>query len=154
LPPRCCTLAFNGARAGIASPSIALEFSPIAGSFVLRPRKLPIRTLPGQATELRKGFMPRKRHCFSQALFCAVLVLAARPACAQDQAAQVASAAPDSATSIDTSAVASWPAASAPKPAPQASAQQHKLGPFEFTVNWRFRGEAWDWFEAAVPAQN
>ena len=98
--------------------------------------------------------MRRKRQCFSRALFCAVLVLAARPACAQDQAAQVASAAPDSATSIDTSAVASWPAASAPKPAPQASAQQHKLGPLEFTVNWRFRGEAWDWFEAATPAQN
>src|SRR5215470_15882521 len=98
--------------------------------------------------------MRRKRQCFSRALFCAVLVLAARPACAQDQAAQVASAAPDSATAIDTSAVASWPAASAPKPAPQASAQQHKLGPLEFTVNWRFRGEVWDWFEAAIPAQN
>ena len=66
----------------------------------------------------------------------------------------MASVARDSATAIDTSAVASSPAASVPKPAPQASAQQHKLGPLEFTVNWRFRGEAWDWFEAAVPAQN
>jgi len=66
----------------------------------------------------------------------------------------MASAVPDSATAVGTSAAASLPSASAPKPAPQASAEQHKLGPLQFTVNWRFRTEAWDWFEAAVPAQN
>src|ERR1051325_11338466 len=43
--------------------------------------------------------------------------------------------------------------ASSPRPAPAASTQ-HKLGPLDITVNWRFRTEAWDWFEAATPAQN
>ena len=97
--------------------------------------------------------MRRKRHRFSRALLCAILV-AAPPAFAQDQAAQMASAVPDSATAVGTSAAASLPSASAPKPAPQASAQRHKLGPLEFTVNWRLRSEVWDWFEPAAPAQN
>jgi hypothetical protein len=35
---------------------------------------------------------------------------------------------------------------SSPKPAP-APAGPHKLGPFNVTVNWRFRTEAWDWFQ-------
>jgi len=39
------------------------------------------------------------------------------------------------------------------RPAPQAAAQ-HKLGPLNLTVNWRFRTEAWDWFEPPTPAQN
>jgi hypothetical protein len=34
----------------------------------------------------------------------------------------------------------------APKPAPSAGSP-HKLGPLDFTVNWRFRTEAWDFFE-------
>ena len=40
-----------------------------------------------------------------------------------------------------------------PKPDRQASSQ-HKLGPLDLTVNWRFRTEAWDWFEPSAPAQN
>ncbi len=43
--------------------------------------------------------------------------------------------------------------ASSPKPTPAASTQ-HKLDPLDLTINWRFRTEAWDWFEAATPAQN
>ena len=34
----------------------------------------------------------------------------------------------------------------APKPAP-ATGSSHKLGPLDFTVNWRFRTEAWDFFD-------
>jgi alginate export protein len=37
------------------------------------------------------------------------------------------------------------PAGSAPKPTP-AAAKQHKLGPLNVSVNWRFRTEAWDFF--------
>jgi hypothetical protein len=40
-----------------------------------------------------------------------------------------------------------------PKPAP-GTPEQHKLGPLNLTVNWRFRTEAWDWFEPSTPAQN
>jgi len=36
-----------------------------------------------------------------------------------------------------------------PKPAP-ATDGQHKLGPFNVTVNWRFRMEAWDFFEPST----
>ena len=39
-----------------------------------------------------------------------------------------------------------------PKPTPQASSP-HKLGPLDLTINWRFRTEAWDWFEPPVAAQ-
>jgi hypothetical protein len=42
---------------------------------------------------------------------------------------------------------------SSPKPAPETSSP-HKLGPLDLTVNWRFRTEAWDWFEPPVAAQN
>jgi Alginate export len=98
--------------------------------------------------------MRRNRHRISRALFCAILFVVARPARAQDPVAQVASTVPGSTTAIDTTAAASLPPASTPKPARQAGAEPHKLGPFQFTVNWRFRSEAWDWFEAAVPAQN
>ncbi len=38
------------------------------------------------------------------------------------------------------------PGGSGPKPAP-ASASSHKLGPLDVSVNWRFRTEAWDFFE-------
>src|SRR5690242_2968337 len=41
-----------------------------------------------------------------------------------------------------------------PKPAPQTSPVQHKLGPLDFTVNWRFRTEAWDFFQPPTPAEN
>ena len=44
--------------------------------------------------------------------------------------------------------------ASAPKPASPSEQAQQKLGLFNLTVNWRFRTEAWDWFEPSVPAQN
>ena len=42
---------------------------------------------------------------------------------------------------------------SSPKPASQTSSQQ-KLGPLNLSINWRFRTEAWDWFQAPTPAQN
>ncbi len=43
---------------------------------------------------------------------------------------------------------------SAPKPTPQAAAARHKLGPLDFTVNWRFRTEAWDFFQPPIAGQN
>jgi len=42
---------------------------------------------------------------------------------------------------------------SSPTPAPQ-TASPHKLGPLDLTVNWRFRTEAWDWFDPSVAAQD
>src|SRR5256885_12965265 len=42
---------------------------------------------------------------------------------------------------------------SSPAPKPQTSSP-HKLGPLDLTVNWRFRTEAWDWFEPPIGAQN
>src|SRR4030095_10622482 len=42
----------------------------------------------------------------------------------------------------------------APNPPPPSATDQHKLGPLNFPVNWRFRSEAWDWFAPSVPAQN
>lgn len=39
---------------------------------------------------------------------------------------------------------------SSPKPAPvPAPAVQHKLGPLNVSINWRFRTEAWDFFQPA-----
>jgi hypothetical protein len=40
-----------------------------------------------------------------------------------------------------------------PQPASHASSH-HQLGPLDLSVNWRFRTEAWDWFQAPTPAQN
>ncbi len=40
-----------------------------------------------------------------------------------------------------------------PKTVAQTSSQ-HKLGPLDLTVNWRFRTEAWDWFEPPTTGQN
>ncbi len=34
------------------------------------------------------------------------------------------------------------------------TAEAHKLGSLYFTVNWRWRTEAWDWFEPPVAGQN
>src|SRR5256885_12851247 len=42
---------------------------------------------------------------------------------------------------------------SSPAPKPQTSSP-HKLGPLDLTVNWRFRTEAWDWFEPPIGGQN
>ena len=70
--------------------------------------------------------------------------------CLAAQAQIVQAVATPSSTPDSTSAQP----ASAPKPIPQTATEQHKLGPLNFTVNWRFRTEAWDWFEAAVPAQS
>src|SRR5713226_8552339 len=58
-------------------------------------------------------------------------------------------------TSSDSNSLGAAPAKpeSSPKPAPQASTQ-HKLGPLDLTVNWRFRTEAWDWFQPPTAAQN
>ena len=95
-----------------------------------------------------------KRHRFTRSIFCAGLIAAAQPAFARQQVAQVVSTAPDSPTVVDRSAIASPSPASTPKPAPQSTTEQHKLGPLNFTLNWRLRTEAWDWFEPAVPAQN
>lgn len=64
------------------------------------------------------------------------------------QAQQLVAAA--DANSSDASAPKS---ASRPNPVPSAL-EQHKLGPLDITVNWRFRTEAWDWFQAPTPAQN
>jgi hypothetical protein len=49
---------------------------------------------------------------------------------------------------LTTTTAANSPTAEAakPKPAP-VPAGPHKLGPFNVTVNWRFRTEAWDWFQ-------
>jgi len=54
----------------------------------------------------------------------------------------------------NTSAAAPAQSESAPKPAPQAASTQHKLGPLDLTVNWRFRTEAWDFFQPPVPGEN
>lgn len=78
----------------------------------------------------------------------ALLVFAATCASAQEQVAQVV------ATPSDSPAAASAQPIPAPKPAPQTATEQHKLGPLSLTVNWRFRTEAWDWFEPSVPAQD
>ncbi len=53
---------------------------------------------------------------------------------------------------LDANATTPKPAVP-PKLGPPASAQ-HKLGPLDLTINWRFRTEAWDWFEAPTPAQD
>ncbi len=39
-----------------------------------------------------------------------------------------------------------WGQAAPPKPEPSKT-KKHKLGPFDVTVNWRFRTEAWDFFQ-------
>src|SRR5260370_29617264 len=41
------------------------------------------------------------------------------------------------------------PPAANSKPA-SAPAEPHKLGPITVSVNWRFRTEAWDWFQPAT----
>jgi hypothetical protein len=62
------------------------------------------------------------------------LISISRPACGQTQA-QVPPA-------------ASLPVASAAAPKPEpAPANQHKIGPLDFSVSWRLRAEGWDWFE-------
>src|SRR3989442_392262 len=48
----------------------------------------------------------------------------------------------------DSTSDATLPASSA-KPVP-ASTQPRKLGPLTVSVNWRFRTEAWDWFQPAT----
>jgi hypothetical protein len=80
----------------------------------------------------------------------AVLAVTATCASAQEQIARAV------ATPADYPTSDSGPAqpGSAPQPPPPSAADQHKLGPLNFTVNWRFRSEAWDWFEPSVPAQN
>ena len=80
----------------------------------------------------------------------AVLAVSATCASAQQQIAQTVAMAAGSRTPD------SGPAqpGSAPKPPPPSATDQHKLGPLNFTVNWRFRSEAWDWFAPSVPAQN
>ena len=53
----------------------------------------------------------------------------------------------------DASAAATPKSEASPKPAPQTTSQR-KIGPLDLTVNWRFRTEAWDWFEPPTPGQN
>lgn len=96
-------------------------------------------------------------------------LLAAGAALAQDQPAgstltaantvsgdaQAVAVAASSATSCPSLSVSTDPPpASAAKPSPQPAQEPHKLGPLNLTVNWRFRTEAWDWFEPSLPAQN
>ena len=89
---------------------------------------------------------------FSLTLFLlAVLVFFAACVSAQEQVTQVVATSPDPALAASST---SAPRASAPQPAPQPATEQHKIGPLNFTVNWRFRTEAWDWFQPSVPAQN
>jgi Alginate export len=46
---------------------------------------------------------------------------------------------------------ASLPDATAAAPKQQsATANQHKIGPLDFSVSWRLRAEGWDWFEGAT----
>ncbi len=47
---------------------------------------------------------------------------------------------------VAAATAANSPTAGDAKPAP-AAAKQHKLGPLNVSVNWRFRTEAWDWFQ-------
>jgi hypothetical protein len=42
---------------------------------------------------------------------------------------------------------------SSPTPKPETSSP-HKLGRLDLTVNWRFRTEAWDWFDPSAAGQN
>jgi hypothetical protein len=56
-------------------------------------------------------------------------------------------------TNVDSSTAATSKSEANPKSASQENSR-HKLGPLDFTVNWRFRTEAWDWFEPPAPAQN
>lgn len=65
--------------------------------------------------------------------------------------AQVQAAFPALSATVSTSANTTSPAASDsaganPKPAP-APDGAHKVGPLDVTVNWRFRIEAWDFFQ-------
>src|SRR5262249_37463425 len=83
----------------------------------------------------------------AKAVLPGLLVFAATCVFAPAQIAQVAVAA------SDFSAAAAQPSA-ASKPAPPTAGGQHKLGPLIFTVDWRLRGEAWDWFETPVAGQN
>src|SRR5262245_31342143 len=78
----------------------------------------------------------------------AALAAFATCASAQEQIAQAVAIPP-----ATPDAGSAQPAA-APKPAPSSASGQHKLGPLDFTVNWRFRTEAWDWFTPPVPAQD
>lgn len=93
-----------------------------------------------------------KTYRLTRSVFSAILFIAAQPAFARQQVAQLVSTAANSTTVIDGNP--SGAPASTPKPAPSGSVEQHKLGPLNLTVNWRFRTEAWDWFEPSVPAQN
>src|SRR5216683_29999 len=71
---------------------------------------------------------------FVRIIFMAVLALHGTTLLGQQQATLVAPSAPTGSGSA------------AAKPAP-ATAGPHKLGPLNVTVNWRFRSEAWDFFE-------
>jgi Alginate export len=74
-----------------------------------------------------------------------IVVLASAAATPAQQLVPVADANSSDASSPNS--------AVSPKPAPPTSTP-HKLGPLALTINWRFRTEAWDWFEAPTPAQN
>jgi hypothetical protein len=93
-----------------------------------------------------------KKISLTTLLFFAAPVLAATYACAQQQIARVVTTSPDSSTRPDDTTSAQ--PASTPNPTLQTATEQHQLGRLNLTVNWRFRTEAWDWFEPSVPAQN
>jgi len=87
-------------------------------------------------------------------LFLATLVFAATRASAQHQIAQVVSTTTNSPSTPDATTSAQPASTPKPNPNPQTAAEQHKLGPLNLTVNWRFRTEAWDWFEPPAAGQN
>ncbi len=84
----------------------------------------------------------------ARSVFLGLSLLLAHTVAAQQQLVAVT----NSDASNDISAPSSID--SAPKPTPQAAVAQHKLGPLDFTVNWRFRTEAWDFFQPPIPGKN
>jgi len=80
----------------------------------------------------------------TRSVFPVLALLLASGSCAQGLFSAATPAEPTSATSKTESS---------PTPKPE-TASPHKLGPLDLTINWRFRTEAWDWFEPPVAAQN
>jgi len=80
---------------------------------------------------------------FVRLIFMALFALNAATLFAQQQAALAGPPGPGPASAPAESGTAD------PKPAP-AKNGPHKIGPLDVTVNWRFRTEAWDFFQPAT----
>lgn len=94
-----------------------------------------------------------KKHLLARIACLLVLAFSPFPAFTQQLTAEVDSTSDSSIASAANSDASNQPAP-VPKPIPQALAAQHRLGPLDFTVNWRFRTEAWDWFDSPTPGQD